>query len=248
MDAEMHHLSEEKEEKMDQEEYLTPPATDFESDSLDNSVIRLSTVGENASRILIRSQRRRQSKGGPDGHAGEAEGSVEKLRMEDIKLEGLVALGSFGALYHGSCAGTKVAVKQLRSKWVQNKHAQQDFRKEIIMLSRLNHPNVVMFIGSVESQGDDIPMQVVLEWVSGGNLYDAIHKKKRIKTGDAGIAEVEETGETPRELQPSERFHFMNDIALGMEYLHSHSPCIICLLYTSPSPRDATLSRMPSSA
>ena len=24
--------------------------------------------------------------------------------------------------------------------------------------------------------------------------------------------------------------------------------CIICLLYTSPSPRDATLSRMPSSA
>ena len=25
-------------------------------------------------------------------------------------------------------------------------------------------------------------------------------------------------------------------------------PCKICLLYTSPSPRDATLSRMPSSA
>ena len=24
--------------------------------------------------------------------------------------------------------------------------------------------------------------------------------------------------------------------------------CIVCLLYTSPSPRDATLSRMPSSA
>ena len=29
---------------------------------------------------------------------------------------------------------------------------------------------------------------------------------------------------------------------LGIEYLY------ICLLYTSPSPRDATLSRMPSSA
>ena len=29
---------------------------------------------------------------------------------------------------------------------------------------------------------------------------------------------------------------------------HSHSKGIICLLYTSPSPRDATLSRMPSSA
>ena len=30
--------------------------------------------------------------------------------------------------------------------------------------------------------------------------------------------------------------------------LHLHSARIACLLYTSPSPRDATLSRMPSSA
>ena len=28
----------------------------------------------------------------------------------------------------------------------------------------------------------------------------------------------------------------------------SYGACITCLLYTSPSPRDATLSRMPSSA
>ena len=33
---------------------------------------------------------------------------------------------------------------------------------------------------------------------------------------------------------------------LGGFYNHSDSPT--CLLYTSPSPRDATLSRMPSSA
>ena len=30
--------------------------------------------------------------------------------------------------------------------------------------------------------------------------------------------------------------------------LPSHGMLILCLLYTSPSPRDATLSRMPSSA
>ena len=29
---------------------------------------------------------------------------------------------------------------------------------------------------------------------------------------------------------------------------HKHSHCNSCLLYTSPSPRDATLSRMPSTA
>ena len=36
--------------------------------------------------------------------------------------------------------------------------------------------------------------------------------------------------------------------ALSVEDLISHSELDICLLYTSPSPRDATLSRMPSSA
>ena len=36
------------------------------------------------------------------------------------------------------------------------------------------------------------------------------------------------------------------DIAAG--YLYFTNASIACLLYTSPSPRDATLSRMPSSA
>ena len=34
-------------------------------------------------------------------------------------------------------------------------------------------------------------------------------------------------------------------VASGVEYVRSY---LSCLLYTSPSPRDATLSRMPSSA
>ena len=38
----------------------------------------------------------------------------------------------------------------------------------------------------------------------------------------------------------------LNNINLDINSKHIH--VIICLLYTSPSPRDATLSRMPSSA
>ena len=34
----------------------------------------------------------------------------------------------------------------------------------------------------------------------------------------------------------------------GSEHLESLATLLACLLYTSPSPRDATLSRMPSSA
>ena len=34
----------------------------------------------------------------------------------------------------------------------------------------------------------------------------------------------------------------------GVKFFLLGRPYIVCLLYTSPSPRDATLSRMPSSA
>ena len=39
-----------------------------------------------------------------------------------------------------------------------------------------------------------------------------------------------------------------NDRALAMGYCRLIGFCIACLLYTSPSPRDRTRSRMPSSA
>ena len=49
--------------------------------------------------------------------------------------------------------------------------------------------------------------------------------------------------------------HLSNMHALSLEYIHVMYPLVLilitficCLLYTSPSPRDATLSRMPSSA
>ena len=37
-------------------------------------------------------------------------------------------------------------------------------------------------------------------------------------------------------------------VYLTRHYVMRHGACTTCLLYTSPSPRDATLSRMPSSA
>ena len=37
-------------------------------------------------------------------------------------------------------------------------------------------------------------------------------------------------------------------LAMAVQELFPETQVTICLLYTSPSPRDATLSRMPSSA
>ena len=42
-------------------------------------------------------------------------------------------------------------------------------------------------------------------------------------------------------------YHFQEKL-INNFHNHRFNICKICLLYTSPSPRDATLSRMPSSA
>ena len=46
------------------------------------------------------------------------------------------------------------------------------------------------------------------------------------------------------------RHHFLRELVerKEIEIIHIASQYQLCLLYTSPSPRDATLSRMPSSA
>ena len=51
----------------------------------------------------------------------------------------------------------------------------------------------------------------------------------------------------PNAINTSDRFSlpFTSNYLLGADHLGRD---ILCLLYTSPSPRDATLSRMPSSA
>ena len=67
------------------------------------------------------------------------------------------------------------------------------------------------------------------------------------------------TPEDLKKLSPKEIHLTIKNLSAGygkMEILHNfdlfvnkaQSLCLICLLYTSPSPRDATLSRMPSSA
>ena len=59
-------------------------------------------------------------------------------------------------------------------------------------------------------------------------------------------------GATVTKILVPDRDGVVDDVALGYDHLASYQRGddrpYFCLLYTSPSPRDATLSRMPSSA
>ena len=59
--------------------------------------------------------------------------------------------------------------------------------------------------------------------------------------------EISYTGFTPQEMEINQAVNDLN-VRLEEGVLIGQEIVISCLLYTSPSPRDATLSRMPSSA
>ena len=62
--------------------------------------------------------------------------------------------------------------------------------------------------------------------------------------GEQTIAKVT-LGDQP----PTVAVSLVEDVSVNTcKGIYSWYNCYICLLYTSPSPRDATLSRMPSSA
>ena len=70
---------------------------------------------------------------------------------------------------------------------------------------------------------------------------------------DAGIDEWKEEvmGQWPFGNPRPEDQRILGEALDCLDFLDSHleyEEWVICLLYTSPSPRDATLSRMPSSA
>ena len=182
--------------------------------------------------------------------------------------------GSFGAVYEVEAHGLPCIAKCIhpvliryeqqiqgaRADVTQQKNTiRRRFYGECLLLSNLRHPNIVQFLGvaRVPSTGemalimeslfsdlgnlvekhkelsDPIKVSLVLD-VANGLLY--LHSQNPpIVHRDLSAANVLVSIELRAKIAD-----------LGVAKLLDQGS--ICLLYTSPSPRDATLSRMPSSA
>jgi serine/threonine protein kinase len=92
--------------------------------------------------------------------------------------------------------GTAVAVKSL----LEFSHSQlESFVKEMQVLARLRHPNVLMILGMVLEQRHQC---LVSEFCSGGSLHGYIHGHR---------------------LSWENKIHIARQVAAAMEYLHSQS-------------------------
>ncbi|CAH9117697.1 unnamed protein product [Cuscuta europaea] len=130
----------------------------------------------------------------------------------DLVLKEKIGAGSFGTVLRADWNGSEVAVKILME---QDFHPErlQDFLREVAIMKRLRHPNIVLFMGAVTQPPN---LSIVTEYLSRGSLYRLLHKHGEM-------------------LDERRRLCMAYDVAKGMNYLHKHNPPIVHRDLKSPN-------------
>jgi len=127
-----------------------------------------------------------------------------EVPLSEISLGVRIGRGGYGQVFRGNWRGTEVAVKMLFNDNVNLKLI-IDLRKEVDLLCKLRHPNIVLFMGACTEPASPC---IVTEFLSRGSLANIL---------------LDETIEMDWGL----RLQLGFDCARGMTYLHSRNPIII---------------------
>ncbi|RID67927.1 hypothetical protein BRARA_C00128 [Brassica rapa] len=132
----------------------------------------------------------------------------------DLNIKERIGAGSFGTVHRAEWHGSDVAVKILME---QDFHAERvnEFLREVAIMKRLRHPNIVLFMGAVTQPPN---LSIVTEYLSRGSLYRLLHK--------SGARE---------QLDERRRLSMAYDVAKGMNYLHNRNPPIVHRDLKSPN-------------
>eukprot|EP00898_Chlorokybus_atmophyticus_P005628 jgi/Chlat1/6066/Chrsp4S06345 len=135
----------------------------------------------------------------------------------DLSAGKLVGTGAFGEIWKVQWRGTEVAVKKMLQTLETDIVATQEFRDEIALLPKLQHPHIVQFLGACSKPG--YPLMIVTEFLPRGNLHDIMFRQR---------------------LPRADVFHYALDISKGMNYLHMRKPEAI--VHRDLKPRNVLIS------
>lgn len=93
------------------------------------------------------------------------------IDFSEITVGTRVGIGFFGEVFRGIWNGTDVAIKVFLEQDLTAENM-EDFCNEISILSRLRHPNVILFLGACMKPPR---LSMVTEYMEMGSLYYLIH-------------------------------------------------------------------------
>lgn len=123
-----------------------------------------------------------------------------EIDYNQLKFNHKVASGAFGDLFRGTYCGQDVAIKILKPERL-NEDLQREFTQEVFIMRKVRHKNVVQFIGACTRPPN---LCIVTEFMSGGSVYDYLHKQK-------GMFKL------PTVIRVA------IDVSKGMDYLHQNN-------------------------
>ncbi|KAK7353017.1 hypothetical protein VNO80_18449 [Phaseolus coccineus] len=137
-----------------------------------------------------------------------------EISWEDLRIKERVGAGSFGTVYRAEWHGSDVAVKVLTVQDFRDDQL-KEFLREVAIMKRVRHPNVVLFMGSVTKRPH---LSIVTEYLPRGSLYRLIYRPA--------------SGEI---LDKRRRLRMALDVARGINYLHCLKPPIVHWDLKSPN-------------
>ncbi|KAK3441789.1 hypothetical protein EUGRSUZ_B01731 [Eucalyptus grandis] len=136
----------------------------------------------------------------------------DEIQWEHLDIGERIGLGSYGEVYHADWNGKEVAVKKFLDQDLSGA-ALNKFRREVQMIRRLRHPNVVLFMGAVARPPN---LSIIMEFLPRGSLYKIIHHPQ---------CRIDE----------KLRIKMALDVARGMNCLHTSVPTIVHRDLKSPN-------------
>ncbi|KAI3988613.1 hypothetical protein MKX01_026977 [Papaver californicum] len=126
------------------------------------------------------------------------------ILWEELTVGEQIGRGSCGIVYHGMWCGSDVALKVFY-EFKYSDDLLYSFRQEVLLMKKLRHPNVLLFMGAVTSPKH---LCIVTEFLPRGSLFQLLQR---------GTCKIDWRRCVLMAL----------DIARGMTYLHSCKPAVV---------------------
>ncbi|CAI8602035.1 unnamed protein product [Vicia faba] len=136
------------------------------------------------------------------------------IPWSELILKENIGTGSFGTVLRADWRGSDVAVKILKVQGFDSERF-EEFLKEVTLMKRLRHPNIVLLMGAVIQPPK---LSIVTEYLSRGSLYELL----QMPSVGSSISE-------------KRRLSMAYDVASGMNYLHQMKPPIVHRDLKSPN-------------